>query len=136
MARRTSNLRAMRNLTATFQESGDTLYWPVHLLISSRNCLVACGRDKGRAVRWGGRRRRRSSTQGASLVTLGVTQSSVHRQGLSMAWQTQQLLGAKQGALQQVLGKGVRAAGMEMETMPAQGGEKQVVGVLALEKRP
>lgn len=47
MARRTSNLRAMRNLTATFQESGDTLYWPVHLLISSRNCLVACGRDGG-----------------------------------------------------------------------------------------
>ena len=32
----------MRNLTATFQESGETLYCTVHLLISSRNCLVAC----------------------------------------------------------------------------------------------
>lgn len=61
MARRTSNLRAMRNLTATFQESGDTLYWPVHLLISSRNCLVACGRDQGCMVRQGERKRRRRS---------------------------------------------------------------------------
>lgn len=60
MARRTSNLRAMRNLTATFQESGDTLYCPVHLLISSRNCLVACRRDEECAERCGGGRRRRS----------------------------------------------------------------------------
>lgn len=76
MARRTSNLRAMRNLTATFQESGDTLYWPVHLLISSRNCFVACGRDQRCAVRPGERKRRnrrRRSAQGASLVIVGAT---------------------------------------------------------------
>lgn len=89
MARRTSNLRAMRNLTATFQESGDTLYWPVHLLISSRNCLVACGRDQGCMVRQGERKRRRRSARGTSLVIVEASPQ-----------QTQQPLGVKQGAPQ------------------------------------
>lgn len=46
MARSTSNLRAMRNLTASSLDSGDTPCWLVHLLISSRNCLVAWNRDR------------------------------------------------------------------------------------------
>lgn len=63
------------------------------------------------------------------------SRSSVRGQGPSMARQTQQLLGAKQGPLRQGQGKGVKAVGMEMEGTPVWGRE-QVVGVLALEKRP